>query len=251
MKKWSLLFVFVLIVGLLSACGSKENSEDKKVLVMGTSADYPPFEYVDTGKSEDVVGFDIDLAKMVAKELGYKVEVKDMEFNGLITALKSDQVDFVLSGMTPTEKRKKNVDFSDIYYTNKNMIVTTDKSIKSIEDLKGKTVGVQTSSIQEDAAKEAKKSVNLTIESRDRIPQIVSEMKAGRFDAAIIEDNVAKGYLEKDKELNGTVMEGGDDAGMAMAFPKDSELTKEFNRVLKEKQENGEVDKLIQKWFNN
>lgn len=75
---------------------------------MGTSADYPPFEYIDTAKGDsEAIGFDVDLAKAIGKKLGYDVQVKDMEFGGLIPALQSNKVDLVLAGMTPTEKRKR------------------------------------------------------------------------------------------------------------------------------------------------
>ncbi|MFH4280401.1 transporter substrate-binding domain-containing protein, partial [Acinetobacter baumannii] len=89
-------------------------------------------------------------------------------------------------------------DFTDIYFVAKNMVVSKkDSNIKSVEDLKGKKVGVQTGSIQEEKAAEFKKQVDFQVEGRDRIPEIVQEIKAGRFDAAIIEDTVAKNYLEK------------------------------------------------------
>ena len=116
--------------------------------------------------------------------------------------LKSGQADFVLAGMTPTEKRKKNVDFSDIYYTAQHMIISKkDSGINTLEDLKGKTVGVQLGSIQEGKAKEINKTIAIKVENRNRIPELIQEIKAGRFDAAIIEDTVAKGYFEKETDL--------------------------------------------------
>ncbi len=261
MKKWiSLLLSSILLIGLLSACGTSEktaekqgSSEGKKVLKMGTSADYAPFEYIDTAKGDQVIGFDVDLAKMITKELGYEFKVVDMDFTGLIPALQSGKVDFVLAGMTPTPDRKKNVDFSDVYYVARNMIVAKKGSgIKTVEDLKGKTVGVQTGSIQEGKAKELAKTIDMKIESRNRIPELIEEINAGRFDAAIIEDTVAKGYIKNSNgKLEGnTIPTNEEEAGSAIAFPKGSKLAGEFNKVLKEKIKNGEVDKLIKKWFD-
>ncbi|MGP1908463.1 transporter substrate-binding domain-containing protein [Metabacillus sp. JX24] len=254
MKKFALLLISILVIGVLAACGSSETSgkEEKKVLKMATSADYPPFEYIDTAKGSEIIGFDIDLAKAIGKELGYEIEVQDMDFTGLIPALQANKADLVLAGMTPTEERKKSVDFSDVYYTAKHMIVTKKGSgIKSVEDLEGKTVGVQLASIQEGKAEEIAETVNIKVENRNRIPELIQEMKAGRFDAAIIEDTVAKGYFKNDKELEGTVIEDGEteEAGSAIAFPKDSKYAEEFNKVLNEMKENGELEKLVLKWF--
>ncbi|WP_409978522.1 transporter substrate-binding domain-containing protein [Anoxybacteroides amylolyticum] len=254
-----LLVSSILLIGLLSACGTskektgKQASEEKKVLKMGTSADYAPFEYIDTAKGDEIIGFDVDLAKMIADELGYKFEIVDMDFSGLIPALQSGKVDFVLAGMTPTKERKKNVDFSDVYYVARNMIVTKKGSgIKTVKDLKGKTVGVQTGSIQEGEAQKLSKTIHMKLESRNRIPELIQEIQAGRFDAAIIEDTVAKGYIKNSGgKLEGTTIPTNEEeAGSAIAFPKGSKLTAEFNKVLKEKMKNGEVDKLIKKWFD-
>ncbi|WP_191560872.1 transporter substrate-binding domain-containing protein [Metabacillus idriensis] len=254
MKKLLLVLISMLVIGVLAACGSSENGTggEKKVLKMATSADYPPFEYIDTAKGSDIIGFDVDLAKAIGKELGYEIKVEDMDFTGLIPALQANKADLVLAGMTPTADRKESVDFSDVYYTAKHMIVAKKGSgIESIEDLEGKTVGVQLASIQEGKAEEISKEVNIKVENRNRIPELIQEMKSGRFDAAIIEDTVAKGYFENDKELEGFTIEDGntEEAGSAIAFPKDSKHTEEFNKVLQEMKENGELEKLVVKWF--
>lgn len=260
MKKLvSLSFALILIVSMFSACSNGESKEpkeekgNKKVLVMGTSADYKPYEYVEASKSDEIIGFDIDIAKYIGKELGYEVKVKDMDFGGLLASLSSGKVDFVMAGMTPTAERKNNVDFTDIYFVAKNMIVSKkDSNIKSVEDLKGKTVGVQTGSIQEEKAAEFKKQVDFKAEGRDRIPEIVQEIKAGRFDAAILEDTVAKNYLEKMKDLQGIeIKEAPEEVGAAIALPKNSDKTAEFNKAIKKMQENGELDKLVKKWFGS
>lgn len=261
MKKWLLsLLTGILVASLLTACGSSDKDskssgtagDDKKVLTMATSADYKPFEYIDTAKSDEIIGFDVDLAKTIGKKLGYEVQVKDMDFGGLVTALKNGQADLVLAGMTPTEKRKKSVDFSDVYYTAQHMVVTTkENKISSAADLAGKTVGVQMGSIQEQKAADLSKETKFSIENRNKIPELVQEIKTGRFDAAIIEDTVAAGYLKKNKDLTGFVLSGdkAEDVGSAIAFKKGDKLRDEFNTELKKMKENGELDKLVVKWF--
>lgn len=255
MKKFlSVSLALILIVSIFTACskgGNAGSDSKKKVLVMGTSADYKPYEYVDAKKSEDIIGFDIDVMNYISKELGYKVKIKDMDFGGLLASLEAGKVDFIMAGMTPTAERKKNADFTDIYFVAKNVIISKESSnIKTLQDLKGKKVGVQTGSIQEEKAKDLQKQVSFQSEGRDRVPELIQEIQAGRFDAIILEDTVAKGYLEKNKELKSVeIPEATDEAGSAIALPKNSDKTAEFNKVIKKMKENGEMDKLVKKWF--
>ncbi|MEH7650391.1 transporter substrate-binding domain-containing protein [Bacillus safensis] len=251
MKKWLLLLMTAGLAAALAACGTSSNnsnaSGDDKTLVMATSADYPPFESKDGDK---IVGFDVDLATALAKKNGYKLEIQDMDFASLVSALKTNKADIVLAGMTPDEKRKKQVDFSDIYYNAKNMVVTKKNSgIRTEKDLKDKTVGVQLGSIQQDEANGMQKKYNLKVEDRNKIADIIQEIKAGRFDAAIIEDKVAAGYLKKEKDFQAFDLSGSANNGSAIAFKKNSDLTAKFNKSLKEMKDNGELDKLIKKWF--
>lgn len=256
-KNWFIIIAGLFMVIGLAACGSSNedaksgNEKAGETLVMGTSADYPPFEYIDSAQGEEIIGFDVDIANYIAKELGYNVEIKDMDFSGLITALSSERVDFVLAGMTPTDERKENVDFSDIYYSANHMILSSkDNEMVKPEDLDGAKVGVQLGSIQEDKANELKDSgIDMEIITLNRIPELIQELKSGRYDAIIIEDTVAKGYLESNDDLSGENLPNTEEAGSAVAFPKDSELTKEFNEVIKEMKDNGKMDELIEKWF--
>jgi len=260
-KVFSYFFVSILLIGLLAACGTSEkdstnssngsegNKEAKDKLIMGTSADYPPFEFIDTAKGSDIIGIDVDIAKAIADKLGYELEVRDMDFGGLIQGLQSGQVDLVLSAMSATDERKKSVDFTDIYYTSKHMIVSKKGSgITKVEDLSGKKLGAQLGSIQEEKAKELAEEVDITVENRNRIPELIQEIKSGRFDAAVIEDTVAQGFLANNEDLEGFTIADAD-GGYAIAFAKDSKLTEEFNKVLKEMIDNGELDKIIKKWF--
>jgi polar amino acid transport system substrate-binding protein len=91
-----------------------------KTLKMGTNAAFPPFEYIE---SSDPVGFDITLSQMIARDYGAKLEVVNMEFDALIAALQSGAIDFIASGMTATDERRKNVDFSDTYFSTNQVII--------------------------------------------------------------------------------------------------------------------------------
>ncbi|TVQ58214.1 MAG: ABC transporter substrate-binding protein [Spirulina sp. DLM2.Bin59] len=245
-----------LLVSAIAGCGSNGGTaSDGNKLVMATSADYPPYEFFETERGDGKpVGFDIDIATYITEELGYELEIQDMDFNGIIPALQAGRADFAMAGMTPTAERKENVDFSSIYYDAKNTIVAKAGSgFKTYDDLVGKTVGVQLGSIQENEAREKAEEIgNITLESRNKISELIQEMKAGRIDAAIVEDTVAKGYIANNPDLEFTTLDGGEEAsGSAIAFPKGSELREKFEAVLQDMKANGTLEALIKKWFED
>ncbi|WP_096186006.1 transporter substrate-binding domain-containing protein [Evansella halocellulosilytica] len=251
MKSYVYLIALLVATAFLTACGE---DGDENTLVMGTSADYPPFEYVETEGSEEIIGFDVDLANAITEELGYVLEIVDMDFNSLIPALDAGRIDFVQAGMRPTKERRENADFSEIYFYGAHMIVTSEENgIETIEDLQGKTLGVQLGSIQEGQAEEIAEQVDgVTIDSRNRIPELVQEIHTGRFDAAIIADTVANNYIDENPELVGfTLPNEAEEDGNAIAFEKGSQLTEEFNEVIEKLKEDGTLDELIMKWFDN
>jgi len=227
-------------------------AQGKKKLVMTTSPDYPPYEFFDTasGKKE-IVGFDVDIAKYIAKELNAELEIKESDFNGLIPALQAKRADFVMAGMTPTPERKKNVDFSIVYFQAKDTILSLKSAnLSKPADLAGKKVGVQLGSIQEGNIKDIAKKVNgIEIKSLNKIPEIIQEIKAKRIDAAIVEDTVAEGFKKNNPDLVFTVIPKEGPSGSAIAFPKGSTNVEPFNKVLKKMQANGEIKKLVLKWF--
>ena len=128
--------------------------KDSGKLVVGTCADYPPYEWHLVQDGEDkIIGFDIDIAQAIADELGVELEVMDMDFDGLIPALSTGKVDMIIAGMNPTEERKQSVDFTDIYYTQKDALVIKSedaKDIRSENDLKKSSLATQKATIQED-----------------------------------------------------------------------------------------------------
>ncbi|WP_085993463.1 transporter substrate-binding domain-containing protein [Oceanobacillus senegalensis] len=268
MKKSITKLLFVtLFIAILAACGSTgtENETDnnvedtaqgteesteakaeKEVLKMGTSADFPPFESFDIEGNFE--GFDIDLAKAIADELGYELEIEDMNFDGLIGALQSGRVDMVMSGMSATEERRQNVDFSVEYHRSGEMFVTKpDSDINSLEDLEGKVVGVQLGTIQEEGADELSKEYGFEVKKIDKAGLIIQELNSNRVDVGYMDKTVAEGFIEEQG------LEGFDDPtssspGMAIAFPKDSELQEEINTALETLIDNGTVKELEEKW---
>ncbi len=246
-----MVMLVVCMLGL-AACGKSAagGEEGSKQLVMGTSADYAPFEYIDTATSEEIIGFDVDLAKALGEKLGYEIVIQDMDFSGLITSLQSGKVDFVMAGMEATPERSKNVDFTNPYFRSDiSLVVASDGAVQTFEDIKGKVVGVQVGSIQAEKAKELQKEVDFTVETRDRVPDLVEEIKSGRFEGVLMEDVVSKGYIKNNDNLKVISVPNNETGGASIAFPKDSELTEKFNTELAEMKENSEMDQLVSKWF--
>ena len=141
-------FLTVALAGVLAAsmlftgCSKKEESKVPDKLIVGTNAEFPPFEYMNDKKQPD--GFDIAMIKEIGKRMDKKVEIQNMEFKSLIGAMESDSINAIIAGMTKTEKREKAVDFSDSYYTtNQAIILKKDSKITKLAQLDGKKIGVQ------------------------------------------------------------------------------------------------------------
>jgi polar amino acid transport system substrate-binding protein len=224
--------------------------KSKGKLVIGTSADYPPYEFhKEVDGKDQIVGFDIEIAKQFAKDLGVELEIKDMAFDGLLVALQSDKVDMVFAGMTPTEERKQNVDFSDIYYTATHRFIVRsgdEASITKIEDLKGKKIGVQKGSVQEDIAKQNFDAAD--IKSLDKVTDLVLDLKNNKVDAVLAEKPVAEINVQKNQGI--AVVENVEvkdpDGGCAIAMKKGaSDLQDAINKTLKTLKDENKIDQLV------
>ena len=241
--------VAVAIAIAFSLIAIASYAQANKTLTLATSPDYPPYEFKDTAVSgNEIIGFDIDIAKYITKELGYELKVVGMDFNGLIPALQAGRADLVMAGMTPTAERKKNVDFSDLYYEAQNTIVAKKGSnLTKAEDLTGKKVGVQLGSIQQEAVK---KMAGVQLAPLNRIPDIIQEVKSNRLAAGVIEDTVATGYAAANPDLEFNTIPNTEESGSAIAFPKGSRLVPEFNRILQQMKASGQIQELANKWFS-
>lgn len=196
-----LSMLVVLLAGLPVLTAHGADGQAEKTLILGTSAEFAPYEFHKTINGKDqIVGFDIDIAHEIAKDMGAKLVIQDMSFDALLPALQSGRVDMVISGMTPTDERKQSIDFSSNYYqsTQVLMVRTEDKErFTTIDSIKGEKIGAQKGSIQEEIAQSIPDAV---ITSLDRIPDLVLQLQTKRVNAVILEDTVAVGYLH-DKNL--------------------------------------------------
>lgn len=252
-KKWVFALVFLFIL-LLPGCSNKVDSsitakaqtekQSTKVddikkagkLVIGTSAGFPPFEFHKEINGKDtIVGADILIAKEVAKDLGVELEIKDMDFKGLLSALQTDNIDLVLAGMSATDERKKSVDFSNIYYKGEQGVLVrkSDKDkFKTLADLKGTKIGVQKASIQVSMAKE--QIENSDVKELNKIPDIILSLKGSNVDAVLLDAQVAASYANKNDDLYLTEVQlKQTSAGMAAAIKKgNQELVDAVNKTL-------------------
>lgn len=241
----------LMAIGITGCSGSgnedalAEIKENGKI-VLGTAADYPPFEFVD--KQNNIVGMDIEIAKEIAKDMGVELEIKNMQFESLLTSLNADKVDIILSGMNPTPERVKAVDFSDVYYESKHFVIINaeDKdAIKTEADLEGKTIGVQVGSTQEQLAKATFTKSQFT--SLPAIPDLMLLLENGKVDAVVTEDAVAKTYAETNSKLYLPGMEYENaGSGVAVAMRKDSaELKAQINKTIKRLKDEGKIEQLF------
>ncbi|OPA74627.1 amino acid ABC transporter substrate-binding protein [Paenibacillus selenitireducens] len=219
------LFVFTWITGYSTpALAASDNQTKSKKLVLGTSADYPPYEFHKKINGKDqILGFDIEIAKEIAKDMGAELVIEDMKFDSLLLALNAGKVDMVMSAMNPTEERRKNVDFSNIYYQSDQAVLirAEDKDkYTTMDDLKGKHIGAQKSSIYEDMARAVP---NATVDALAKISDLVLSLESKRIDAIVLELPVAESY-EKNRSTLAVAEakpESSED-GYAIAFRKGS-----------------------------
>ena len=264
LKKLAALgLVAVMALGMV-ACGKKDagaNSSQtalakiqaNKKLVLGTSPDYPPFEFlVSEGGKGNVVGADIELAKKLAEKMGVELEIKTIDFDALIPALQSGKVDVVITGMSPTEERKKNIDFSDIYFQGKNGVIVKKGDAgkyKTEDDLKKAKLGVQKGSTQETYIKDTLKVTGY--KGLTAVPDLVMDLKNGNVDAIVLNDKVAGinatkyDGVEIVKDIKMT--SAGEEEAMAIAVKKgdNKDLIELMNKVIKDLNASGEYYKIL------
>lgn len=265
MNKWGKLSLGLLLAaGLLSGCGQNNAANNNassgdaaatdapvaeaKTLTMGTSADFPPYEFHKVVDGKDtIVGFDIDIAKAIAADMGAELEIRDLPFESLLNELSSGRVDMIISGLSPTEERREKVDLSEIYYQATQAVVVreADKDkFATMDTLKGTKIGVQSGSIQEDIAKGIE-GAQLT--SLGKISEIVLQLQSNRVDAAIIEGPVAKSFV---KNVKGLVITDAapevEDDGYVVGIKKgNSELLEQVNTTLARLASEGKIDEYV------
>ncbi|HDH6435810.1 TPA: ABC transporter permease subunit [Staphylococcus aureus MRSA-Lux-30] len=257
------LIRFILVLGLLissamvyinPAAYAEQDQKWEKIkergeLRVGLSADYAPMEFEHTinGKTE-YAGVDIDLAKKIAKDNNLKLKIVNMSFDSLLGALKTGKIDIIISRMTSTPERKKQVDFSDSYMMTKNiMLVKKDKvnDYKDIKDFNNKKVGAQKGTEQEKIAQTEIENASIT--SLSRLPDVILALKSGKVEGVVVEKPVAEAYLKQNPKLGiSNVKFNEEEKDTVIAVPKDSpKLLSQINKTIKEVKDKGLIDKYM------
>lgn len=246
MKKFLALTLVMLLVLAGSAFA--------ETLKMGTNAQFPPYEYYDDTTGE-VVGIDAEVAAAIAAKLGMELQIEDMDFDALIPAVANGKVDVVLAGLTVTEERKQNVDFSTTYTTaQQSVLVAADSAITTVDDLFNADnefkIGVQigtTGDLYITGDVEAN-GLKHTVERFNKYGDAVMALLSGKLDCMIVDDQVAISFAAANEGLalldTAYALEE-----YAICFAKESELYDTFNAALEELIADGTVQAIIEKYI--
>ncbi len=265
MKKALLVLLAVAMVFSVAACGNNAaptNSEAPEntagtadavtyegtytePLKMGTNAAFPPYEYKE---GEEFCGIDVEIATAVAEELGTTLEVADMEFDSIITAVQQGEVSFGMAGMTVTDERKEEVNFTSSYATGVQVvIVTEDSAIATLDDLAGKKIGTQLGTTGDMYSKGDYGEENVT--SYGKGADAVIALKGGDVDAVIIDNEPAKAFVAENEGLKILETEYAVE-DYAIAVAKDNAtLLSDLNKALEKLTADGTIDTIIAKYI--
>ncbi|WP_053363502.1 transporter substrate-binding domain-containing protein [Bacillus sp. FJAT-27251] len=263
------LFLFITFTLILSACGTSndhENTEnaveqtgllqeikDRGVMRVGVMGTYQPYNFLNENKEMD--GFDVDIAKEIAKRLGVKAEFVAQEFSGMIAGLQAEKFDVVISQMTITDERKEQMDFSDPYITNSVKVIVHEdnNSIKSVEDFPGKNIGVGLGTNDETylRTKLLPEVGEFKIMTYDDVITSLKDLDAGRIDATINNMYAIKPVVEKNGFNIKAVGEPVKSDKAAVATRKgNEELINEINKALSDMKKDGTYREIFVKWFD-
>ena len=261
MKKFGkVVAVMMTAVMLLSGCGgttgtSTENGTSSGLpakVVVGTNAEFPPFEYMDDNGQPD--GFDMALIKEVGKRAGFEVEIKNMDFDALLMSMSTGGIDMVIAGMTATEEKEKQVDFSDPYFDAKQVIIVKqdNNEIKTFDDLSGKKVAVQQGttgdlSVTEGDEKCVVKGVD--VKRMNKGADAVVDLMNGGVDAVVIDALPAEQFVKAHSDELKVVVDEAVVEEYAIAMPKGQEELKEaVNKALADIKADGTLDQLAEQY---
>ena len=237
-----------LAMGMFAGTGAAFAADDKAAelktveqgkLIMGTNATFPPYEYYDGDK---IVGIDADVAALIADKLGLELEIEDMDFGAIITAVQTGKIDMGLAGITVNDERKKNVNFTDSYTEASQVIIVKGMST----DLTGKTIGVQMGTTGMTYAEGVD---GATVEKYNKGADAIEALKQGKVDVVLIDSSPAKYFVSKNPELSIAPKPFAVEKYACAIKKGNDELTQQINDALSQLRENGTLNLIEQNWL--
>lgn len=271
-KVISILLIMTMVFALLTGCTQQSetgqpanndtegtqsqetsggNEEGSKILVMYTNAEFAPFEYFE---GEKVVGVDVDIAIEIAKDLGKEVIIEHTDFDSLIPSLLAGKADLVAAGMTITPEREESVDFSIPYVESiQNIISGKDLDLKTLEDLKGKKIGVQLGTTGDLAVSDeinseegALKGTGAEVKTYGNALEASQDLLTGRIDAVVIDKLTAEEIVRNNSDKLTTVKFGEISEAYGIAVEEgNTDLLNSINSTLQRLMDQGKIDEFI------
>ncbi|WP_444685319.1 transporter substrate-binding domain-containing protein [Alkalicoccus luteus] len=246
-KKWAGIVLGTAAVAALAACGGNEDG-DMPTYTVATDSNYVPFEFLndETGEME---GFDIDLINAIAEEVGFEIDLEVVEFDGIVSGMGTGRYDIGIAGMTITEERAENFEFSRPYYSAGLILAVQpgEEEIQSIDDVDGLRVSTRAATTSQTYLEENTDAEVVTF------PDIVNayqDLQAGRVDAAIYDLPNVLYYIETEgvgeMETVGDTLTGEQ---YGIAFPEGSELREDVDAALETLMEDGTYAEIYEEWF--
>ena len=240
-----LVIIIVLAIGAIAIFDKEEIKEDskgeeiaeKEKIIMVTEAGFAPYEFYE---GEEIVGVDVEIAKKIAEKTGKELEIKDTDFDSIINEVKTGKADFAAAGLSITEERLQEVDFSVEYAVSKQVIVVKDESsAESIEDFNGKKVAVQLGTIADLVLSDENPEVELVQHKKYLLA--VEDLKADKVDAIVLDSLPAEEIINKNPELKILEKEVLTDKYGIAVQKGNTELLNQINEVLNELMNSGKI----------
>ncbi|MDD3839986.1 MAG: amino acid ABC transporter substrate-binding protein [Clostridia bacterium] len=256
-RKAAILLVLIMMISLIgTGCGadkSLQEIKEKGKFIVGLDDSFPPMGFRDD--EGNIVGFDIDMAKEVAKRMDIEVEFQPVDWDGVVMSLNNKDIDVIWNGLTISEERQKQIDFSKPYLENSQIIVVPkDSDINTKKDLEGKVVGLQLGSTSE-------KALNSDVETAESLKEVrtyenntmaLMDLANGGIDVVVVDEVVGKYYISKEPDLYRILDEdfGSEEYGVGIR-KKDAAFKEELDKVLDEMKADGTADQISEKWFGD
>lgn len=247
MKKVLSIVLAITLVALIAVgfASCKGNKEEKQTLVMATNAEFPPYEFHEGDK---IVGIDAEIAQAIADKLGMELKIEDVAFDSIIPGVQAGKYDMGMAGMTVTDERLQSVNFSTSYAKGVQVVIVKEGSdIKTVDDLEGKKIGVQTSTTGDLYASDDFGEENVT--KYDNGAVAVQALLSGKVDCVIIDNEPAKSYVAANEGLS--ILETSYvEEDYAICFNKDdTDLQDKVNKALEELIADGTVKSIVDKYI--